>query len=274
MLKENKGFTLIELVVSLLIAGFLTAVFANVLITVYKVNNTSADLSFAQINAQSVIDQISSKIRYANTFNIETSLPGTLSSDTYYLLSDSGFVKTKKAGTPDVIISAGADDSGFTYDVSFKKVNAKVVEINLSVLKSGDNIYETKSDVYINNLISTDITGSSSGDCVSYTLAIPSTPSSGGGTADIKITGLSLSTSTGGTTLKKGGYTLTVIPDISPSDATNKTITWSVSNTAYATIDSNGVLTSGSQKNKTVTVTAQTNDGSGISATINITITN
>jgi len=90
----------------------------------------------------------------------------------------------------------------------------------------------------------------------------------------IKITDLMLSTSTGSTTLKKGGYTMTIIPTITPSNATNQTITWSVDSTKYATIDNNGVLTSKSISGKTVIVTATTTDGSNITRTIEIMITN
>lgn len=90
----------------------------------------------------------------------------------------------------------------------------------------------------------------------------------------VVITGLSLTTNTGNTRMNYNGSTLTIIPIFTPSTATNKTITWSVDNTLYATIDSNGVLTSGPYKNVSVVVTARTNDGSNLMATIEILIKN
>ena len=55
-----------------------------------------------------------------------------------------------------------------------------------------------------------------------------------------------------------------------PTNATNKDITWSVDNTAIATISSTGLLKA--VANGTVTVNATANDGSGKVATKTITI--
>jgi len=90
----------------------------------------------------------------------------------------------------------------------------------------------------------------------------------------VTITKLTLASSTGSNRMPYGGNQITIIPTITPSNATNKTLTWSVDNTNYATIDSNGVLTSGAYKNVSVVVTAKTNDGSNITATIEILIKN
>lgn len=56
-----------------------------------------------------------------------------------------------------------------------------------------------------------------------------------------------------------------------PSDAKDKTVTWSVSDAAVATITDNGLLTP--LKNGSVTVTATAKDGSGITKQATITIT-
>jgi uncharacterized protein YjdB len=89
---------------------------------------------------------------------------------------------------------------------------------------------------------------------------------------NVTIQALSLTTSTGSDRLFYYGHQLTIIPSFTPGDASNKKITWSVDNPNYATIDQNGVLTSGYTKNKSVVVAARTNDGSGIIATIEIRI--
>ncbi len=58
-----------------------------------------------------------------------------------------------------------------------------------------------------------------------------------------------------------------------PADASNKTVTWSVENgTGAARISAGGVLTASS--NGTVTARATANDGTGISGTLVITISN
>ncbi len=57
---------------------------------------------------------------------------------------------------------------------------------------------------------------------------------------------------------------------ITPSNATNKTVTWSSSNTSVATVSSTGYVTSGIPGNATITCKAT--DGSGVKATCGITV--
>ena len=57
---------------------------------------------------------------------------------------------------------------------------------------------------------------------------------------------------------------------VSPVGATNKTLTWSSSNTAVATVDSNGLVTAVGAGSATITATTQ--DGSNVSATCEITV--
>ena len=88
----------------------------------------------------------------------------------------------------------------------------------------------------------------------------------------VPITSLSLTSATD--EISPGGKTLQIIATIKPDGATNKNLNWTVSNTNYATIDSNGLFTSKNSKNKTVVVTATATDGSGKSNTIRIRIKN
>jgi uncharacterized protein YjdB len=64
-------------------------------------------------------------------------------------------------------------------------------------------------------------------------------------------------------------YQLTTI--ISPSDAPNKTLEWSSSNTEVATVDANGLVTA--HKVGTATITVATTDGSDLTATCALTVT-
>jgi len=65
------------------------------------------------------------------------------------------------------------------------------------------------------------------------------------------------------------GDTQTLTATVSPSNATNKAVTWSSSNTSVATVSSSGVVTAKSEGSATITVT--TNDG-GKKATCSITV--
>jgi uncharacterized protein YjdB len=89
----------------------------------------------------------------------------------------------------------------------------------------------------------------------------------------IPVTGISVSGVGGSTSIAVNNGSLQLTAAILPSNATNKTITWSITNgTGQATISSNGLVTA--QDNGTVTAMASATDGSGISGTLVITISN
>lgn len=86
--------------------------------------------------------------------------------------------------------------------------------------------------------------------------------------AEITITGAE-----GATTINSSGGTLQLSATVSPENATDKTITWSIQNgTGQASISANGLLTA--IANGTVTAVAAANDGSGISGALEISISN
>lgn len=66
------------------------------------------------------------------------------------------------------------------------------------------------------------------------------------------------------------GQTLQLAATVLPDDATDKSVTWSTSNAAVATVDANGLVTAVAQG--TATITATTNDGSELSASCQMTV--
>ncbi len=81
------------------------------------------------------------------------------------------------------------------------------------------------------------------------------------------VTGISLNKNT--LNLNEGASeTLTVT--ISPSTASNKSVTWSSTNTSAATVDQNGKVTAVSKGTAAITATA--NDGTGIKATCSVVV--
>jgi len=93
--------------------------------------------------------------------------------------------------------------------------------------------------------------------------------SSGGGTpSSVAVTGVSLKSST---SLVVGGVPETLFAEITPSNATNKSVTWSSSNTSVATISEGGVVTAVSVGSTTITV--MTADGYK-TATCTVTVSN
>lgn len=59
-------------------------------------------------------------------------------------------------------------------------------------------------------------------------------------------------------------------PNITPSDAEDKNVRWSSSNTKVATVSSSGVIKAAG--NGTCKITATTTDGTNLSASFNITV--
>ncbi len=80
-------------------------------------------------------------------------------------------------------------------------------------------------------------------------------------------TGLTLNTTSA---ILNKGSTKTIIATITPSDAYNKTVIWTSSNTTVATVSSSGVVTA--KKAGTTVITAKTNDGSNLTKQCTITV--
>ena len=66
------------------------------------------------------------------------------------------------------------------------------------------------------------------------------------------------------------GETLNLTATVTPDDATDKSITWSSSNTNVASVDADGKVTAKAEGTATITATA--NDGSGVKASCEVTV--
>lgn len=86
--------------------------------------------------------------------------------------------------------------------------------------------------------------------------------------APVKVTSVRLNKTSA--TLTAKGQTAALTAFVTPSNATNKTVTWKSSNTGVATVTSTGKVTA--VANGTATITATAADGSGKSATCKITV--
>ena len=68
------------------------------------------------------------------------------------------------------------------------------------------------------------------------------------------------------------GETMQLAATVLPADAADKSVTWTSSNTAVATVSSTGLVTALTAG--TATISAKTNDGSNLTATCNVTVNN
>jgi len=144
--------------------------------------------------------------------------------------------------------------------VSATSVNTVTTDAHNLNLIAGNNTVTLTATVLPSNASNKAVTWSSSNNAVATVsssgvvtpiaagIALVTVRTVDGGYADTcvvtvttqEVTGISLSSS--GQTLNVAG-TLTLNPIITPSDASNKTVIWSSSNTAVATVSSSGVVT-------------------------------
>ena len=87
-------------------------------------------------------------------------------------------------------------------------------------------------------------------------------------TESVKVAGISFDKSSLSLTV---GNTYTLMPTVSPSNATDKSLTWSSSDPSVASVSSSGKVSA--TKAGTATITATANDGSGVKATCSVTVT-
>jgi endonuclease I len=89
----------------------------------------------------------------------------------------------------------------------------------------------------------------------------------------VAVTAITVNSAGNATTISTPQGTLQMSAVITPSNASNQTVTWSViAGTGTASINASGLLTAAT--NGTVTVKATANDGSGVSGTKEITLSN
>ena len=81
----------------------------------------------------------------------------------------------------------------------------------------------------------------------------------------VKVTGVKLNKSSKSLTI---GDTFTITATVKPGNATDKSVTWSSSNTSVATVDENGVVTAVSEGTATITATAS----NGVKADCTVTV--
>lgn len=88
----------------------------------------------------------------------------------------------------------------------------------------------------------------------------------------IHINSLLISTASGFATITTAQGSLQMLATLSPANATYTNVAWTVSNTNLATIGTNGILRA--RQNGTLSITARSLDGSNITSSFSVTITN
>jgi uncharacterized protein YjdB len=188
----------------------------------------------------------------------------------YIALNDEVSLRTFKIGGQDVKELAGVNtEEGATLAVSdftgFQGIEVETTDPNASatVTLNGTVVPEealSTQPIAADDVIIVTVTAEDGETEGQYKVTV----------VPVLVTAITVTGAGGATTVEKD-QSLQMSATVTPDDATDKTVTWSVTNgTGSATIDSNGLLT-GTAKG-TVTVTATANDGSGITGTLEVTV--
>ncbi len=157
------------------------------------------------------------------------------------------------AGQATTLTATVAPDNATNKAVTWSSSNSAVATVNNGVVTAVANGTAT--------ITVTTEDGSKTATCA-VTVEIPTS----GGDETVAVTGVSLDKTS--LSFTEAGATATLTATVAPNNATNKTVTWSSSDNAVATVN-NGVVTA--VANGTVTITAKTADGNK-TATCTVTV--
>lgn len=258
MLKKKSGFTLVELVLALALAGvvMVTGIFLVQYFT--GMHNQAGNLSQAQQLAKTQLELIETELRYAYTVNIGSTVPTEL--DEYYacLFVKDGKILRKDPGyTGPVLSEAGFEN--YEYTLRFSAESEKMLKTEIWVKQNGKELFYTYASFFVSNLLGEKTIAGGPGNTIVYEKTFK------------PVTGISITTNT--VSPKVNNEPAQVSASISPVNASNKGLVWSAepdSTPLAATVTPDGLLTP--LANGTIKLKATAADGSGVTAENIITI--
>ncbi len=223
----------------------------------------------------------------------DKSVTWTSSNPAIATVDENGIVLALKAGT--TTITATTNDGGFKANCIITVTGEVVNVTGITLSPTTKTMYAGENSMLIptvtpDNATNKSVTWTSSDPTIASvdeygivkalkkgTATITAKTDDGGFTAtcvitvnegDKKVTGITLTPTTN--TIKPGDSFI-ITPTVTPSDAADKSVTWSSSDSSIAKVDSTGKVTA--LKAGTATITATTNDG-GYKATCTVTVAN
>ncbi len=156
---------------------------------------------------------------------------------------------TASVNNGSVVLSWGSVNNATSYEI-YRADSAEGTKTKLATVT---NTYYTDSTVEIGKTYYYYAVSCGSSGNSGYSAATVITVNDG-----VSVTGVALNKTS--VTLTGVGSTVQLTATISPTDATDKTLTWSSNNTSVATVSSSGLVTANAKG--TATITVKTNDGS------------
>ena len=220
----------------------------------------------------------------------DKSVTWTSSNPAVATVSNTGLVRAVESGTATITATA-ADGSGVTATC---EVTVKIPVASITLNKSSEILTAIGQTVQLtptvlpDNAMNKSVRWTSSNPAVaavnntglvtamgSGTATITATAADGSGvtatcevTVKIPVTSITLDKTS--EMLTEMGQTIQLTPTVLPDNATDKTVTWSSSNPAVATVSETGLVTAVGDGTATITATAA--DGSGVTATCEVTV--
>lgn len=134
-----------------------------------RLNRKANDNYNAQSDAQNLMTLIQNEVRYANSVTITGGDPVSFGAGKRYIYAEDGVVMKNMGASPDDARNMIAGTKDFTYGIEFKKSSPKSLSVEIAVNAAGKELYTMQTDIYINNLILSSVSGES-GKTVEYTI--------------------------------------------------------------------------------------------------------
>ena len=189
-------------------------------------------------------------------------------------VSSSGLVTAVKEGSANIVAKAGGKTANCMVDVAMKVVPVTSVSLsNTSIALTETETFQLTATVNPSNATDKTVTWSSSNPTVAtvsgngLVTAVKEgsatiTAKAGDKTATCKVSVAQKVIAVSSVTLNKTSLSLTeqdtfqLTATVNPSDATDKTVTWTSSNYSIATVDGNGLVTAVAAGSATITAQA------------------
>lgn len=168
-INDQKGLTLIEMLVSIaLLMLFLTVLF-NMLSSMRNINTAAETNYTAQEDAQIIIQNIQTAVRYADSLTIYINKPESFNGGKAYIYLSNGIIM-KNIGSIDNEAPIISFPQGYASDLCFKISSPKSIEVTVKIYRNNKQVYDLSANIYINNLAANNIEGALEGQAIEYTL--------------------------------------------------------------------------------------------------------